>query len=309
MSKKKWINGLALLLFICLAGCEKNLVEDQIPLEMAQTMSPISIPMSTNTPTSTSNPTSTPTDEPTEVPPTSIPVPIIDPEFMIEELLENNNNCDYPCWWGIEPGKASRGDIEQFFSQIPTLTVFSSSTSDLYQDGEYLYYEVPLPEGYSDRDQLNITFYLNDHDLVQVIRSFPKISLEEVLAKFGVPDEIYIWGRGYVLLTDYAEFAIVLNYQQGMALLFEGRTEQGEKIEICPQTQINQDYAGVWLWNPERNFSFNRIANLGINASGALDFQPLEEQTGISVDEFVEKFDRPNSDECFYFADPNFEDK
>ena len=103
------------------------------------------LPTSTVTlaPTETFTITPTPTFAPVPRQPINTPVEK-DKDKIALELLETNNDCELPCWWGIIPNKTRWTDAEVFLKLFSKISERHSPKWDVYEVYS------PLPVEYSD---------------------------------------------------------------------------------------------------------------------------------------------------------------
>lgn len=230
-----------------------TIVASRIPLSTrtlppaTQTLSPMP------TLTSTPNPTPTPTAQPTA---TETPVAIPTPSGQNDNakvlwLLETNNGCQLPCWWGITPGQTTWDAAERFFNTFTT-TILSAPTSS----PNSMSYSplIPLPsEDYIAGTTSPV--YSVRNGIVDVIRTNVSIgntssgalsqhTLAAFLATYGAPTEVWLstfstppgGGPG----TGSLPFITILFYpEQGIAVLYYAPGERVEDmIHGCPQAYL-----------------------------------------------------------------------
>ena len=125
---QKSIYYLLIFLAFFFSGC---LVQDEpvastpvpttVEIQSTATKTDTPIPSATNT---IQSPTPTSTDETTETPtlePTWTPLPTLDPDgakLEIARLMETNNNCQGPCFWGITSGVTDFEYAVQFLGTL-----------------------------------------------------------------------------------------------------------------------------------------------------------------------------------------------
>lgn len=132
-------------------GCQSNAtnLNTQTPSPPISNNTPTHYP--TTTPVVTSTKTSTPplpsetatqTASPTKTP-TLTPLPSLDPltaEEAIKALLQETNECQAPCIWGIVPGESSYGEARNLLTQLGLLMIFSTKQlGNTFYQFEYVF--------------------------------------------------------------------------------------------------------------------------------------------------------------------------
>ncbi|MEW5827944.1 MAG: hypothetical protein AB1846_03570, partial [Chloroflexota bacterium] len=133
-----------------------------------------------------------------------------------------------------------------------------------------------------------------------------QFSLSKILLKYGKPSEIWILPHPEYLpdhpYTNSAyPFDFVLIYpNNGFAIEYIARvTERGDYLVGCPNTS----YIYLASWNPEKKKSFENMATYfrgtdSLGPSNHSSFQPIQDVTSVSVDDFYEHYKNPNFTEC-----------
>lgn len=255
------------------------------PLPIAPTCSPSPVPSPTLEP-----PTSVPSPSPvpaartpilTRTPPS--PTLTADEEYAyVQDMLTTNGGCELPCWWGITPGESSWQDANDRFP--------------------YLNFQFQFPEELGDYDvHLTLT---EEGGLVQFIEArgycFPddcdrfaqdwaRYSLDQVLSRYGAPSRARIalvlpvepgGPIYYILYVFYDDLGVGLRYM-GPAVA------QGEVLRTC----FSFEDITLWLQSPESSTPLE-------HAIGPDEWSfavPLDEATGMSVEEFYETFRQPGA--------------
>lgn len=311
-------------MFLVLAGCTVASTEVTPSLQMVstdstigvsptQTLHPIAMTPSTtlnkaSTPTSTATiqpptPTFTPTPQPTATEtPVSIPTPpSVEVRQQVLWLLENNNGCQLPCWWGITPGQTQWAVAEEFLSRFDQ-NIYENSAIP-----EQIYYgvSIPLPPEVFTVDQTELGILVQD-GIVEIIETDVSIGdtppgylspymLSTFLTTYGEPSEVWLFTYPSPFEEGDLPFIVVLFYpNQGIAALYsDNGVLQGGMVYGCPQ---ENPVSVLSLWSPLLGLTFEQV----INGSSAFsrDFLLLEETTEIDVATFYETFKNPDNSNC-----------
>ncbi|MCB8979556.1 MAG: hypothetical protein H6657_19270 [Ardenticatenaceae bacterium] len=258
-------------------------------------------------PTLTLAPTNTPTLTPTiesivtEIP-TAIPTPPgDDTNSQVLWLLETNNGCQLPCWWGITPGQTDWPTAQNF------LSIFDSNIYEASVTSELIYYgiRIPLlPEIFqADQTELGILAHEGFVEKIFTDVSFgntptgylASYTLPTFLTNYGQPSEVWMFTYRSALEGNELPFAIVLFYaEKGIAGLFSDNGErQGDIVQGCPQEDV---VSFLSLWAPSLNLTFAQV----INGTSALekDYLALEDATEMDIETFYETFVNPENTIC-----------
>ncbi len=253
-------------------------------------------------PTASPNPTSTPTNLPTSTAtytpgPTNTPRPTLsadEAQDLTLDLLENNADCQLPCWWGFIPGETNWQTAESFLSTFVSKIEFvGSPTKSLYSG----YVILPVLEDIYPISLQHVYTIRNDIiDVIDIhITNIPTYSLPQILDTYGKPEEVWVLTarkpREGNLPFDFALFypqhRFMIDYSVQGPL-------QGDDILRCPTLE-----ASILLttWSPEKEFTFAEVINRRIPRS-ATAFLPLETATGMTIDDFFQVFKETDNSEC-----------
>lgn len=269
-----------------------------------------SLTASSTTPTPTvtttvppTTPTITPTPQPTG---TETPVPIPTPPGVVRReqvlwLLETNNGCQLPCWWGITLEQTEWPLAKEFLSRFDQSISQTSSTLGL------VYYEVsiPLPPEIFIEDQ-TILGILVQNGIVERIRiHLPFIdippgyltsyTLSVFLTAYGQPTEVRLSTSPAPFEHDELPFVVVLFYaDRGIAALYGiNGARQGDMVHGCPQ---QEPVRSLELWSPSLDFTFEQM--ISRSAVFNTEYLSLEESTEMDVATFYETFKNADNTTC-----------
>jgi hypothetical protein len=220
-------------------------------------------------------------------------------------LLETNNGCQLPCWWGIVPGQTEWSIAEEFLHR------FDRDTFEIPLNPDLTYYgvSVPLPFELSAGDNTELGI-LVQNGIVERIQTGVSIgdtppgylnhyTLSSFLTTYGPPTEVWLstyssppgGGPGSTILP----FVVVMFYpDQGIAALYDDLGEiVGDMVRGCPQAY---PISTLELWTPNLGLTLEELVNS--SASFNMEYLSLEEATGMDEATFYETFKNPDNTTC-----------
>jgi hypothetical protein len=308
---KKTQSIILVLATFLIVNCSPQLTVDSVAAtatsQPAVTMTPDIKP--SETATSTVTPTNAPTISPII---TWTPLPTLSAQekhAKIQELLETNNGCKLPCWWGLVPGKTTWSEAIHFLT--PTI----AEVKELGGNKE-VYYEID-----DASEQERLMFDVSGNDRVDWIstyqpETFYTYQLHQVLTLLGHPEQVYISARstGGDFETEFPPAILVLDYTQIGVWASYGYlpARSGENISICPQdfdktTSVYELYRTVGgrleLFDPsmENHWAAPMIEVIGAyvdNTWGPETISKLEDATNMTTESFYNTFIDPASKAC-----------
>ncbi|MFQ5616553.1 MAG: hypothetical protein ACE5GO_08855 [Anaerolineales bacterium] len=294
---------------------------------LTQVQKPSLTPIPTNSqiPSATSSkfPTTTlvePTLTPSVVPsvelPTSTPLPTYsaaEAKAIISELLLNNGNCRFPCWWGFRPGETSVQSVRPFlerFDGVSIITIFYEFVGGthlrLSENSSHLNISFDVIFNQRTPNKVN-GFYVriwsvegdfetgwNNTSFVPLLQAY---SLTEILSTYGQPTNALIHGN-----TGWPAFEFILDYaNRGFSIWYSASLERvGANYVGCMDNAI----LNLHLWDPELGYTW---AEGVTRTSGGEDweitalnglFLTLDEATSLTLDEFYETFKDHDNISC-----------
>jgi hypothetical protein len=220
---------------------------------------------------------------------------------MALELLENNNGCKLPCWWGVTPGQTEWQTAYQFLRMFDSDPYFFSNS-------EFGFYEVhiPLPIEVFGNSIMG-QFYFVQNGIVVRIDAHVAIgdiadgylnqyTLPEFLTTYGQPTEVWLStypgaGEGGSL-----PFSVILFYpKQGIVAKYGSNGGEYEDfVRGCPQ-ENPVSYLQVLPPGSKKTFEKTMV---GTSALSAWRYLSLEEATGLDVATFYETFKYQDNTTC-----------
>lgn len=256
------------------------------------------------TPTTSINPIR---KEITATPPLPTPVQELsekDHAAFLYSMLQPNQECMLPCWWGITPGRTSAADVAHYFELMSAriregdnyLGVTFGTPDDIFSIGiRFRPVDGIIQSIYIESSVTMGNYQIHGHPVYSTYMHHYK--LQSLLTTYGKPAKVMIhsnrylspgaWGGG----SDYYIYLFYPNWGF-FALYYGNREELHEKYRICP-TYATVDLA---LYNPVyyRSKGLDRYETIvvrifpaDINGNYTL---PLSEATGWNIDEFYQAF-------------------
>ncbi len=284
----KKTTSIYLLITIIAVSCSTLVKDPNSDQAIAVSKTPESIGAATTLITSTSSPMVTMEPVGTSL----LTLDSQNPSITVKNLLNNNGDCQLPCWWGIVPGKTTWQDAHTFFSPIAT-SIYESTKPD----SNPRYFEVffPAPPPFEGEFKQG---YLIKNDVVTQIeilpQNFSKYSLpKELFQEFGVPEKVLLGGS----VDQDQSFQLVLYYpERGIFAMYVSELRPSnyqEQIDIC-FTEV--DYVDMFLWDPTESFSetMDNVFRLYEHP-----FYDIETVTTLTLDDFNNIFTDSEQPDCF----------
>ena len=197
-------------------------------------------------------------------------------------------NCDVPCWWGAIPGTTSLNEVKYTVSPY---------NFDMFEfvDGQLTI--LRLGVGYIEENndfEIRIGYRFFNSILTTVLAYSPPIP--ELLAKYGPPNEIWFsamndprqWPPLVWFTIIYLEKGIGVGYVVDGAI-------QGSIVIGCVANADTERLRRLRLVIPNSATSYKDFP-------GTFDeerfYLPLEEATGLTVADFMQRFSDPTQPQC-----------
>jgi hypothetical protein len=254
---------------------------------------PVVVPSSTIVSSFTALPTQTQT---------STPFSTLSPDQAnkyVLNMLRTNGNCEFPCWWGIIPGKSNwiqtRLFLERFALDISTFPK---------TNGNIKYWvDLPDPERRSWNKRLGGSFFVNQAGIVDAMNvPVQSGNLKDLLKMYGVPTEVW-----FSFIGDFPggtlDYSIAFFYSEKGIMAIPGGTGHevlhGNKKYLKMCSNEFEDYYQLWLWSPKTPKSFYDIAfALDLTSPGEMGFGRIDDVTDSNETEFYNDVSA-NTNVCF----------
>lgn len=267
------------------------------------TQTAVLVPGHTPTASMTPMPTAIPTIEAT-VTETPTPTPTLTNTELRQlalELLENNNGCQLPCWWGITPGQT---DWETAYKLIG---IFDLVPNRVVINSDHVVYRpiIPFPIGVFEYNEAAHSYSVRN-GIVESIEMpvsrgdvfdgyLTQYTLPRLLDTYGTPAEVWVSTYRAAFENDDLPFFTVLFYpEQGIIASYSSNgVRQGDFVQGCPQ---ENPVSYLVLMPPDTNQTFEQA--VGESSAFNMDYLSLEEATGMDVATFYETFKNPDNTTC-----------
>ncbi|MCP4611309.1 MAG: hypothetical protein GY845_21570 [Planctomycetes bacterium] len=246
-------------------------------------------------------------------------------DALLVDMLAGNAGCELPCWWGITPGATRWADAQQQFLS------YGKSVSSWKAEPDW---GIPHSVGLFGRHDPSPFDYVLVHSIYEqdgivsligvrghvpgwpadewvvpqhFVLDWQRYTLDQTLARFGKPSQVLLhyWNE------DDAPFSVGVLYEdRGVLIEYMGLTQRDRSVErygpitICPVREHLTDI-NAWLKSPELQADvtlddvFRRFGGGYLSLLRFYSTPTLEEAAEMSVDEFYETFQNPDTDVCF----------
>ena len=240
--------------------------------------------------------------------------PVDDVLPLVENLMQVDEDCLLPCFWGFHLGENSIEETTEFvisnFQQIPYSTtadereVFADSEEPSTRGIDFYSTFLPLSDG-----QLQVIFGSIDYKLVRIdIQLYEAVNwlkenpflLSELLNTYGEPSHVYLSyapspSTAYVLAVVYEDKGFIVEYSfgnstlAGAELINERITEQGRFL-ICVEDPT-YDSIQLTLQLDGKPRPLLEVLQPSLDDPSVYrPFWNIKDMTGLSVEEFTEIF-------------------
>ena len=247
---------------------------------------------------------------PTFVLPTSLPSPTLtiqQERAVVVAMLEDNGDCELPCWWGITPTvttwQAVRDLLASYGKQTSSFQYADGTTAHSTRDFEV--------QGVGHYDYRIGFIFLEQGGIVEAIQvssevfrgavaeyfaqDWHRYSLDQMLTRYGEPSQVFLQ-LFPSFEPDSANYTVVVLYDQlGIAVRYWGLAAVvGDKVQVCPVLeQVNM--ITLWLQTPQNT---TPLMQRVITSDESSYFQSLEKTTGLTMQAFYDTFRDGDSGAC-----------
>lgn len=241
------------------------------------------------TPSLTLTPTLTRTARPTATA-THEPLPTLPPAEALEkvqELLETNGGCAFPCWWGITPGETTWNEVLDTLQPI-TWRMSNIKNHRVYKERITREFYFAIDDQPTLINSLMVIFVLEKATMeIEWIVASQSYNLEELLLDYGVPEEIWVTANG-LPISGPVDYTIHLFYpNKGILAGMSGDTEMVHKIKedfanVCRKALI-EDSAGILFWSPDMRIEHQEFF---IEYERINEFLPIQTAATMTSEDF-----------------------
>lgn len=270
------------ILLFTITSCEQNADNT---IQEIRTSIPTSIPTST-TVVLLPSATSTPVPEPTKT-------PILDKNEFTLELIETNNGCKLPCWWGITPNQTKWSEVKSFLGSFSIIN--TRKTPDWFV---YLV-RSPTDEQISNTREIWSTIAVQNDIVkeVEVVAFNEKTYyLNNFMQSTGKPDSILIssYSSDAGLSKGIVPLSIALYYPKlGILALYSSRAStSGNTITACFEASPH-----LFLWSPDSSGKYSLEYFLSWDKNNT-PYLSIEKSTNLTIETFYEKYSNTKGELC-----------
>lgn len=267
----------------------------------------LSPPPSTPTPTleGTETVTAAPQPSPTSTP-TWTPAPTLSSQAaqaLVQQMLNDNGGCEFPCWWGMVPGE-TRWDTARHFLETFATAFKQGGEGYRVVDGQEVYgtnYSIIFPLS----DSRTVGFIVDiRNEFISGFLVNPVVLetyyLPALLTEFGEPETVLIYTHRVTPTGSPPPFHLILYYpEKGIFATYEltGKVTGG-KVIGCPK----DERPFIDLWSPQGGISLDdllRSAGFGPDLSDTSETpKDIETAAGMDEAEFYRLFSDPATSTC-----------
>jgi len=215
-----------------------------------------------------------------------------DSEQITLGLLQTNNGCDLPCWWGITPNQTNWKEAEELLKPFSYITLRESATWSMYS------VRSPLSEEYSEVDAVRMIFAVQQGVVKEIETGYfneKTYHLSSFLQKYGVPSRVLVstYSSDSGMPKNQVPLSIDLYYpEKGInAWYATDATVKGTQIYGCLERS-----PALFLWSPnEHTQSIDYILGWDKNY---IPYMDVYDATGLDVQGFYDKYKNPENEPC-----------
>lgn len=224
---------------------------------------------------------------------------------VVNDLMQPDEDCLLPCFWGFIPGRSSLIDIKDFWTTIIRLPIETTPSEDDVTFASFWTDFLPR-NAYTDIS-FSMTFKGDVLWLLKVSTFNTSIWLEDdwlslwrVLQEVGNDDiEYYIGvrqGQIVLILLD-----ITSNIMIQKTYSFQANSnmspDNDTPLQLCP-TLDNLIYTSLWLLSDDTSISIEEIiGNPTLPGSKLASYEPIEVMSNLNSEEFSNLI-RENPENC-----------
>jgi hypothetical protein len=300
----------AVILIFILSACAQSAIEtESVPARTST--APLPTPSAVFTPTSrllSPTPSSTFTVVPT--------LPAEEAYDLLANWLQNNNECQLPCWAGLIPGKSLSLEA---YSKLTAFSSIADFVDLIYPTGGLVPIAYPsgtleiridvMVHSKADRRTIQVIaistrtlhelepgsseYVYNAPAYNELLRAY---TLSGILSKYGSPTDI--WVRADIYNTGTQEtFSITFLYpEKGIFVRYNMLAERiGDQIRGCP----SRSFVDLWLLSPEDAGDYQEILlSKNVRWEGNWPYTtPIQEAASMSIESFYQLYNE-STDMC-----------
>ncbi len=230
----------------------------------------------------------------------------------INGLLETNNGCELPCWWGILPNETKWTEASHFLR--PFIVDLEARSDVRIENGNrrvfteiQFYYDAPNETAVG-----RMTLGAID-DIVVRMTVYPpgveyKYQLHQLLTLLGPPKQILVNAQSSSPIPELPPTVLTLDYSDAGVWASYGYIpiRVGENLVICPESSLGKvttyhyDNLGgrFELFGPKMEYPGALSIEEYANMVGGFTAKRLEDVTNMNIEKFYTTFIDPVPEIC-----------
>lgn len=234
-------------------------------------------------------------------------------ESYILDLIQNNNGCQLPCWWGLTPGKSTWEEAEQLAQDVAARVrsqPLDGTSGDIFHSfsvdskGEPLYDSLAFVESQGRIDAVLVRGH-SRYSPTGFESLWMNYSPGQLLKTYGAPSRVLLQAPGQtgVGTSGKTGYSLWLFYdQQGFMLRYDGGVADLPIYHICPDSeepslQIYRMDLNMQTLHNSRPLEWDD--SILVREMNEDTVKTIQEAAGLSVEEFYELFLQKDEPHCF----------
>lgn len=224
-------------------------------------------------------------------------------EDYVRKMLNPTANCQPPCWWGLTPGLTSWQETQEFFRGLnaPIDWISQKRYGVNTVINQFRSIKILLEENDSLLENILI---IGDQSSFASIEDFPSYwkgySPESVLNAYGPPTRVLLWTHPLRRGSRHPYSLLIIYDGQGFVIYYAGFTKYDQVIKIYPRLgeQNNIGLVKIFLQSERSSLPLEHMAEWEYSDKILNGMLPIDEATGMSIEEFYKMFTTENQSGC-----------
>ena len=230
-------------------------------------------------------------------------------------LIETNNNCRLPCLFGIQPGISTWEKIRSVEAPLYFRKAYIPDSQGFLYFYSHVKDKIPhLEIGFSGSGRLTEHITADEYIflpgdpryLPAMAKAAQSYFLPNILAQYGMPSRILLKAQGQIepnsgtlaellLFYDHLGFGIHYFYINVIA-----QDQENSILQTCPRDDHLESFR-LYLQAPDDRTPLETMTTTAIGGSffPYSWLQPLEDMTGLSIEDFYHRFTSSRTKDCF----------
>ncbi|MBN2501776.1 MAG: hypothetical protein JXB38_13430 [Anaerolineales bacterium] len=218
---------------------------------------------------------------------TRTPIEVRKTAFAAE--MDQNFDCQFPCLFGVRPGITKWEDAVNYFSKYPQFVQVGDNPGTFYYEDTAMTFSISNKSGI----------------VYEIIISSSPVGVSEIIATYGVPEEIRFKTRFGMFTSGPTDFDLALYYGDRSFIAWYSYSdatiqEQTWSIKICYNTLVSDaesNYIDLWPRSQQLDFVAVALKFLGVYDS-EYPYQRIQDVSPTNPEEFTRAILDANEDYC-----------